>query len=114
MIASLMMCLSAVVLPVGMLAGIAMGIQQNFALGPAHAHLNLIGGVLLFLFGPYYKAGSGRGDHDPCQGAGLAPHDRRGPVSGRRRPRAPKGGFVYRSPQTGWAVTQPAPRRVTF
>ncbi|HEX9586867.1 MAG TPA: hypothetical protein VGA15_03890 [Bradyrhizobium sp.] len=43
-----MMCLSVLV---GMLAGIAMGIQQNFALGPAHAHLNLVGGVLLFLFG---------------------------------------------------------------
>ena len=51
MIGSLMMCLSAVVLLVGMLAGITMGIQQNFMLAPAHAHLNLIGGVLLFLFG---------------------------------------------------------------
>jgi hypothetical protein len=55
MIGSLMMCLSVVVLLVGMLAGIAMGIQQNFTLAPAHAHLNLIGGVLLFLFGLYYK-----------------------------------------------------------
>ena len=44
MIGSLMICLSAVVLLVGMLAGIAMGIQQNFMLAPAHAHLNLIGG----------------------------------------------------------------------
>jgi zona occludens toxin (predicted ATPase) len=44
MIGSLMMCLSVVVLLVGMLAGIAMGIEQNFT--PAHAHLNLIGGVL--------------------------------------------------------------------
>jgi formate/nitrite transporter FocA (FNT family) len=32
-----------------------MGIKQDFALGPAHAHLNLIGGVLLFLFGLYYR-----------------------------------------------------------
>ena len=55
MIGSLMMCLSAVVLLVGMLAGIAMGIQQNFMLASAHAHLNLIGGVLLFLFGLYYR-----------------------------------------------------------
>jgi hypothetical protein len=54
MIGSLMMCLSVVVLLVGMLAGIAMGIAQNFVLAPAHAHLNLIGGVLLFLFGLYY------------------------------------------------------------
>ena len=55
MIGSLMMCTSAVILLVGMLAGIAMGIQQNFVLAPAHAHLNLVGGVLLFLFGLYYR-----------------------------------------------------------
>ena len=55
MIGSMMMCLSVVVLLVGMLAGIAMGIQQNFMLAPAHSHLNLIGGVLLFLFGLYYR-----------------------------------------------------------
>jgi hypothetical protein len=55
MIGSFMMCMSVVVLLVGMLAGIAMGIEQNFTLAPAHAHLNLIGGVLLFLFGLYYR-----------------------------------------------------------
>jgi hypothetical protein len=55
MIGSLMMCVSVVVLLLGMLAGIAMGIQQNFTLAPAHAHLNLIGGVLLFLFGLFYQ-----------------------------------------------------------
>jgi hypothetical protein len=55
MIGSLMMCMSVVVLLVGMLAGIVMGIEQNFILAPAHAHLNLIGGVLLFLFGLYYR-----------------------------------------------------------
>ncbi len=55
MIGSLMMCMSVVVLLVGMLAGIVMGIEQNFTLAPAHAHLNLIGGVLLFLFGLYYR-----------------------------------------------------------
>ena len=55
MIGSLMMCTSAVILLVGMLAGIVMGIEQNFVLAPAHAHLNLIGGVLLFLFGLYYR-----------------------------------------------------------
>jgi hypothetical protein len=54
-IGSLMMCMSAVILLAGMLAGIVMGIQQNFVLAPAHAHLNLIGGVLLFLFGLYYR-----------------------------------------------------------
>jgi hypothetical protein len=49
MIGSLMMCISVVISPVGMLAGIAMGIQQSL-LAPAHAHPNLIGGVLLGLF----------------------------------------------------------------
>src|SRR6185312_8599667 len=55
MIGSLMMCVSVVVLLAGMLAGIVMGAQQNFVLAPAHAHLNLVGGVLLFLFGLYYR-----------------------------------------------------------
>jgi hypothetical protein len=55
MIGSLMMRVSVVVLLAGMLAGIVMGIQQNFLLAPAHAHLNLVGGVLLFLFGLYYR-----------------------------------------------------------
>jgi hypothetical protein len=64
MIGSLMMRVSVVVLLVGMLAGIDMGIHEDFALQPAHAHLNLVGGVLLFLFGLYYRlvpaAGSSR------------------------------------------------------
>ncbi|KJC59855.1 hypothetical protein UP10_16110 [Bradyrhizobium sp. LTSPM299] len=55
MIGSLMMCESVLVLLFGMLAGIAMGIEQNFTLAPAHVHLNLVGGVLLFLFGLYYR-----------------------------------------------------------
>lgn len=55
MIGSLMMCVSAVVLLFGMLAGIVMGIREDFTLAPAHAHLNLIGGVLLFVFGLYYR-----------------------------------------------------------
>jgi hypothetical protein len=55
MIGSLMMCVGAVVLLVGMLAGIATGIEQDFVMAPAHAHLNLVGGVLLFLFGLYYR-----------------------------------------------------------
>ena len=55
MIGSLMMCVSVVILLFGMVAGIAMGIEQDFALAPAHAHLNLVGGILLFVFGLYYK-----------------------------------------------------------
>jgi len=55
MIGSLMMRVSVVFLLAGLLWGIEMGIRQDFALAPAHAHLNLIGGVLLFLFGLYYR-----------------------------------------------------------
>jgi hypothetical protein len=55
MIGPLMMCVSVLILLAGMLAGIVMGITQDFALAPAHAHLNLVGGVLLFLFGLYYR-----------------------------------------------------------
>jgi len=55
MIGSLMICVSVVILLIGMLAGVAMGMQEDFALQPAHAHLNLVGGVLLFLFGLYYR-----------------------------------------------------------
>jgi len=55
MIGSLMMCVSVVVLFCGMVLGIAMGISEDFALQAAHAHLNLLGGVPLFLFGLYYR-----------------------------------------------------------
>jgi hypothetical protein len=55
MIGSLMMRVSVVILLLGMLGGIDMGIRQDFVLAPAHAHFNLVGGVLLFLFGLYYR-----------------------------------------------------------
>ena len=55
MIGSLMMRVAALILLAGMAAGIAMGIKQDFSLAPAHAHLNLVGGVLLFVFGLYYR-----------------------------------------------------------
>jgi hypothetical protein len=55
MIGSLMMRVAIVILVVGMIWGIEMGIRQNFVMAPAHAHFNLVGGVLLFLFGLYYK-----------------------------------------------------------
>lgn len=38
----------------GMIWGIAMGISQDHSTMPAHAHLNLLGWVSLFLFGVYY------------------------------------------------------------
>jgi hypothetical protein len=55
MISSLLLRVGTVLLLVGMVLGIAMGIEENFALAPAHAHLNLIGFVLMFLVGLYYR-----------------------------------------------------------
>ena len=45
---------SPVYLLVGMAFGIWMSATQDHTLAPAHAHLNLIGGVLLALFGTFY------------------------------------------------------------
>jgi hypothetical protein len=39
----------------GMALGITMGIRQDFALAAAHAHLNLLGFVALFLAALYYR-----------------------------------------------------------
>jgi hypothetical protein len=38
----------------GMIWGLAMAITQDHSTFPAHAHLNLLGWVSLFLFGIYY------------------------------------------------------------
>jgi peptidoglycan/LPS O-acetylase OafA/YrhL len=50
------LCFRAAVLLVvaGMLWGIAMAISEDHSTMPAHAHLNLLGWVSLFLFGIYY------------------------------------------------------------
>jgi len=39
----------------GMAFGIFMGIKQDFMLAPAHAHLNLLGFVTMFLSALYYR-----------------------------------------------------------
>ncbi len=39
---------------VGMGAGVAMGISQDFTLAPVHAHLNLLGWVSMSLYGLFY------------------------------------------------------------
>jgi hypothetical protein len=39
----------------GMIWGIIMAITENHSPFPAHAHLNLLGWVSLFLFGMYYR-----------------------------------------------------------
>lgn len=44
---------------VGMTLGIAMGLGGNFALAPAHAHVNLLGWVTMALYGLYHR-GAGR------------------------------------------------------
>ena len=51
----LMMRAGVMFLVVGMVWGIEMGIRQDFSMAPAHAHFNLVGGVLLFVFGLYYR-----------------------------------------------------------
>lgn len=43
----------------GMGLGLYMGINQDFTLAPAHAHLNLLGWVTMALYGLYHR-GAGR------------------------------------------------------
>jgi hypothetical protein len=66
MISSLLLRVSTVLLLCGMVFGISIGIRQDFTLAPAHAHLNLIGFVLMFLAGLYYRV-------VPAASAGLIP-----------------------------------------
>lgn len=54
--ASVLSFRAAVVMGVaGMIWGIVMGISHDHSTFPAHAHLNLLGWVSLFLFGVYYR-----------------------------------------------------------
>jgi hypothetical protein len=52
----------------GMGFGIFMGIRQDFALAPAHAHLNLLGFVVMFLSALYYRV------HPQAAANPLAPY----------------------------------------
>ena len=47
---------SVLLLVCGMIFGIVMGIRHDFTYAPAHAHLNLIGGVVMFLAGLFYNS----------------------------------------------------------
>jgi hypothetical protein len=67
MTASALSFRAAVVMVIaGMIWGIAMGITQDHSTLPAHAHLNLLGWVSLFLFGIYYHL------HPAIDRSGLA------------------------------------------
>ncbi|WP_188312022.1 hypothetical protein [Salinarimonas soli] len=52
---SLSFRLAVVFVLVGMAMGIGMAMSQDHSIMPAHAHLNLLGWVSLFLFGIYYE-----------------------------------------------------------
>src|SRR5260370_40944790 len=51
---------------VGMIWGIIMAISEDHSAMPAHAHLNLLGWVSLFLFGIYYRL------HPSLEGSKIA------------------------------------------
>lgn len=55
MLATNLLRISVLVGIVGFLLGIFMGIREDFVLVPAHAHLNLLGYVGLFLAALYYS-----------------------------------------------------------
>jgi hypothetical protein len=52
---SLSFRLAVLFIIVGIAMGIGMAASQDHAIMPAHAHLNLLGWVSLFLFGIYYE-----------------------------------------------------------
>lgn len=52
---SLSFLVAALILVLGMLWGLAMAISQDHSTLAAHAHLNLLGWVSLFLFGLFYR-----------------------------------------------------------
>ena len=48
--------LAVVFILIGVGLGYYMGATQNFAAAPVHAHINLLGWVLMFLYGLFYRA----------------------------------------------------------
>jgi len=53
-VSALFFTMTAVCLLIGMGWGMHMAQSQDFAMAPAHAHLNLLGGVLPAIFGSFY------------------------------------------------------------
>jgi hypothetical protein len=108
------------VLLVSMLAGVATGLKQDFTLAPAHAHLNLVGGVPQASIEPFrcspmfgggarprnrwrgvvrirtfLEAGTGCGNRCACETAGLATYDRCDAVPSRHCIRGSRGHLVH-------------------
>lgn len=52
---SLSFLIAVATVAIGMIWGIVMAISQDHSAMPAHAHLNLLGWVSLFLFGIFYR-----------------------------------------------------------
>ena len=52
---SLSFFIAVLMAAVGMVWGIVMAVSQDHSTMPAHAHLNLLGWVSLFLFGIFYR-----------------------------------------------------------
>ena len=48
--------LAVVFILIGVGLGYYMGATQNFTASPVHAHINLLGGVSMFLYGLFYRA----------------------------------------------------------
>jgi hypothetical protein len=55
MISTLLLRIAVVLGLIGFAMGIAIGVTYDFTLAPAHAHLNLLGFVALFVAGLYYQ-----------------------------------------------------------
>ena len=54
---------SVIILIIGMILGIYMGMNEDFTFAPVHAHINLAGGVLMFLAGLFYNSRPGLSSH---------------------------------------------------
>jgi hypothetical protein len=54
-LSTLLLRVSVLLLLVGLCIGIGMAMKQDFRMAPTHAHLNLIGFVIMFLTGLYYR-----------------------------------------------------------
>lgn len=54
-LSTLLLRVSILLLLIGLCIGIGMAITQDFRMRPTHAHLNLVGFVIMFIAGLYYR-----------------------------------------------------------